>query len=273
MYTQPTHFLLEFIQNADDNTYGENITGEALVPTLQFHNLSGTLEISCNETGFQPKNVEAICRIAQSTKKDRSKGFIGEKGIGFKSVFKIANVVNISSNSYSFRFDRGEPLGMIAPIWCEYPSNIVEGHTQFLLHICRDKNNQSEKELRKQLKQLDSTLLLFLRNLRQISVAIDDGTQTVGSKFTKNFCRIDYEQYAGEMLRIVGDRKRIRKLDEDTEYLVVRHTATGMPTEPRRRGMASSEVVLAFPFQNGKPTFFKQKAYAFLPIRESGFKV
>lgn len=162
---------------------------------------------------------------------------------------------------------------MIAPIWSDYPGKNKENHTQFFLQLSQDKNGQSEKDLRKQLKLLDSTLLLFLRNLKQISVLIDDGTGTVGGKSTKDLCRIDYEQYAGEMLLIQGDRKRYRKLVEDTEYLVVRHIATGMPTEPCRRGMSSSEVVLAFPFHNERPTFFRQKAYAFLPIRESGFKV
>ena len=45
-----------------------------------------------------------------------------------------------------------------------------------------------------------------------------------------------------------------------------------MPDEDTRSGIESSEVVLAFPFTGNKPSFYSQKAYAFLPIRESGFK-
>ncbi len=44
-----------------------------------------------------------------------SEGFIGEKGIGFKSVFKVANVVHVASGHYQFKLDRREPLGMILP--------------------------------------------------------------------------------------------------------------------------------------------------------------
>jgi HSP90 family molecular chaperone len=126
---------LEFIQNADDNTYGEGDDDELVIPTISFHNFAGSLNITCNEIGFQPKNVDAICRIAQSTRKDRSKGFIGEEGIGFKSIFKIANVVHVSSNSYSFRFDKAGPLGMIAPIWSDYPGKLKENHTKFFLQL------------------------------------------------------------------------------------------------------------------------------------------
>lgn len=267
LYTQPSHFLLEFIQNADDNHYAEAL------PTLTFVSRPGTLNINCNESGFRPKNVEALCDIGNSTKTDRSKGFIGEKGIGFKSVFKIAKSIHISSNAYSFRFDRDGPLGMIAPIWCDYPGALQGGFTQFFLTLSREKTDQSEYDLRGQLRQLDSTLLLFLRNLREISVDIDNGTETKQGKFTKHICRQDYEQYGGEMIKIHGDRQWLRKLPEDAEYLIVRHTATDMPDDPKRRGMSSSEVVLAFPFKDGKPTFAKQQAYAFLPIRESGFRV
>lgn len=44
-----------------------------------------------------------------------------------------------------------------------------------------------------------------------------------------------------------------------------------MLEEATREGIDSSEVVLGFPFQRGQPTFHRQKAYAFLPVRESGF--
>lgn len=161
---------------------------------------------------------------------------------------------------------------MIAPIWSNFPLPSVDGQTQFYLYLAESKNDELEKQLRKQLRVLDGTLLLFLRNLKLISVAIDDGTHTVEGKFTKFICREDTTDHGGEMVRIFGDRKRLRRLEEDTEYLVVRHMAQDMPEEPKRRGMRTSEVVLAFPFKDDKPTFFKQKAYAFLPIRESGFR-
>lgn len=66
----------------------------------------------------------ALCHIGNSTKKpiDQRKGFIGERGIGFKSVFKVADIVHISSSAYSFGFDRSKPLGMISPMTESSPS-------------------------------------------------------------------------------------------------------------------------------------------------------
>jgi hypothetical protein len=60
--------------------------------------------------------------------------------------------------------------------------------------------------------------------------------------------------------------------EQSDEYLVVRHLANDMPEEATREGIDSSEVVLEFPFQRGQPTSHRQKAYAFLPIREPGFR-
>ena len=80
-----------------------------VVPSLSISYRPGYYQIDRNETGFQPSNVDTICNIGQSTKTNRASGFIGEKGIGFKSVFKIAKSVWVNSNSYSFKFNRDAP--------------------------------------------------------------------------------------------------------------------------------------------------------------------
>ena len=78
LYSKPTHFVLELIQNADDNKYGPNV-----IPRLSFvYRNDGNLWIGCNELGFTEANVRAICSVASSTKKveGNQKGYIGEKG-------------------------------------------------------------------------------------------------------------------------------------------------------------------------------------------------
>ncbi len=45
------------------------------------------MEVRNNEQGFTEANVRALCAINNSTKKG-IQGYIGQKGIGFKSVFK-----------------------------------------------------------------------------------------------------------------------------------------------------------------------------------------
>lgn len=71
LYTRDLHFVLEFVQNADDNYYDDGIT-----PTLDIKLEGRTIEIRCNETGFMPQNVQAICSVGKSTKKNLE-GYIG----------------------------------------------------------------------------------------------------------------------------------------------------------------------------------------------------
>ncbi|KAF3970887.1 hypothetical protein CMV_005459 [Castanea mollissima] len=92
LYAKDVHFLMELIQNAEDNDYLEGVD-----PSLEFVITSeditntwapATLLIFNNEKGFSSKNIDSICSVGRSTKKgNRKRGYIGEKGIGFKSVF------------------------------------------------------------------------------------------------------------------------------------------------------------------------------------------
>jgi hypothetical protein len=74
LYNKKTHFLLEVIQNADDNMYGASI-----VPTLRLRIEDRFVVFECNELGFKAANVVAICDIGRSTKprEKNPRGFIG----------------------------------------------------------------------------------------------------------------------------------------------------------------------------------------------------
>ena len=111
--------------------------------------------IDCNEVGFSKANVEALCRIGASTKKDkeRTKGYIGEKGIGFKSIFKVADTVHISSRGYAFKFDRRGMLCMIVPIIEDFPpEHLKVGQTQTILEI---KGDAEFKDIHIELEKLE----------------------------------------------------------------------------------------------------------------------
>jgi len=77
------------------------------------------LHIDCSEVGFSEANIKASCSVGQSTKP--AAGYIGEKGIGFKSFWKLANLIRISSGPYQFMFDRTKELGIITPILSDFP--------------------------------------------------------------------------------------------------------------------------------------------------------
>src|SRR6266487_3749256 len=159
LYHKSTHFLLELIQNADDNVYH---TQSGIKPTLDITLYDDHLRVDCNEIGFSAQNVDAICKIGNSTKAgtENATRYVGEKGIGFKSVFKVADVVYITSRSYSFKFEKNGPLGMIAPIWTEFPIPAKRGYTTFYLHLLP---NCNRRELLKEILALDPRMLIFLR--------------------------------------------------------------------------------------------------------------
>lgn len=113
--SDPQRFIRELIQNADDCQYPEGVR-----PTFNLTVTGNTITTSYNESGFQKKNVRSITAIGESTKKQLRTGSfeIGEKGIGFKTVFAVADSVDIHSNEFHFRLKAETPTipDKIAPI-------------------------------------------------------------------------------------------------------------------------------------------------------------
>ncbi|KAG0645662.1 hypothetical protein D0Z07_8708 [Hyphodiscus hymeniophilus] len=254
LYQSSTHFLLELIQNADDNSYNSNVQ-----PSVQFTYANECLRVDCNETGFSPRNVEALCRVGQSTKKggDDATRYVGEKGIGFKSVFKAADVVSVCSGYYSFKFDKNRQLGMIAPIWATFPALVKPGWTSFYLQLSGSYNRRG---LLDELRSLDSRLLIFLRRLRKITISISEPRQKV---WKSSFSRTETGQ----------DLIHLEENNLFSDYIITRHQVPNMPQESKRPGASSSEIILGFPITNdGQPKRDSQQAYAFLPIRDYGFE-
>nr|POF11436.1 hypothetical protein CFP56_44274 [Quercus suber] len=269
LYTKSTHFILELIQNADDNAYAPGV--DPLL-TLVYRE-DGYLWVGCNEVGFSKANVEAICDVNDSTKKvkNAAKGYIGEKGIGFKSVFKVADVVWVSSNNYSFRFERDKVLGMIVPIWCDFNNTkVLSERTMFCLRI---PNKNDRITVKSDLLKLRSELLLFLRKLRKIEVRIYDGDTT---KPSLGF-RLDREEsgYTQGASIVTLIRKDLNGLDKDhlEELSIARAIVRDMPIEEKRERVSETEIVLAFPTSQAAGQHVPRPVYNFLPIRTYGFSV
>lgn len=79
LYAKSSHFILEMVQNADDNKYAENAT-----PTLTIRIEDELVTFTSNELGFEPAHVRAICSIGKSTKK----GMSGRCYVGALTGFK-----------------------------------------------------------------------------------------------------------------------------------------------------------------------------------------
>jgi hypothetical protein len=261
LYHQSTHFLLELIQNADDNSYD---TSSGITPTLDISLYDDYLRVDCNEIGFAPRNVEAICKVGSSTKAgaENATSYVGEKGIGFKSVFKVADVVYINSRAYSFKFEKNGLLGMIAPIWCDFPANTKPGHTTILMHLAHGCNRL---DLQREIALLDPRMLIFLRQLRRINIQIETASTVI---LSRSLSRLpDMAFHSASVVTLQQDSKIFK-------YLVFNHTAKQLPLEPKREGVQESQILLAFPVQEDlEHKIEKQQVYAFLPIRDYGLQV
>lgn len=220
----------------------------------------------CNEIGFTFRQLDALTRIGKSTKKaaDGRKGYIGEKGIGFKSVFKVADVVRVASGWYEFKFNRRNAIGMMLPISSDFPSDDrVKDHTQFLLEL---NSNEDYRQIRGDLKTLGSETLIFLRKLKQLDVSTDDERKTYKLRTDSwNF------NFGGETATISETTGWQTKT---TKYMIERQTVEDLPPEPRREAVATSEVVVAFAVEDRiTPIVKPQQVFAFLPIQNYGFPV
>lgn len=260
------------IQNADDNVYpSETVPRLHLslnAKAAQFPSKLGktTFRSDCNEIGFTFRQLDALTRIGKSTKKATNgrKGYIGEKGIGFKSVFKVADVVHVASGCYEFKFNRRNTIGMMLPIPSQFPSDDrVKDHTQFLLELDR---HEDYRQIRGDLEGLGSETLLFLRKMKQLDVSIN------GKRKTYKLRTVDRNSdFGGETATISETTEQQTKT---TKYMIERHTVEKLPPDPRREAVATSEVVVAFAVEDQiKPIIELQQVFAFLPIQKYGFPV
>ncbi|KAG2563949.1 uncharacterized protein LOC120645191 [Panicum virgatum] len=189
LYSKDVHFLTELVQNAEDNEYPSGVA-----PSLEFlitsKDITGsgacsTLLIFNNERGFSSTNIDSICRVGKSTKKgNRHQGYIGEKGIGFKSVFLISSEPHIFSNGYQIKFNE-KPcadcnIGYIVPEWVESAPSLsdieaIYGCSKILPTTTIILPLKSEKvdAVKKQLSSMHPEMLLFLSKIRKLSVRED----------------------------------------------------------------------------------------------------
>ena len=257
MYQDPTHFLLELLQNADDNTYEDNST-----PKLKITYRDGFLRLDANEAGFRRADVQAICSIGQSSKEMKRSQHktkrIGEKGIGFKALFRVADEVFISSGFYSFKFDGSAPLGKITPIWASFPEERLKGFTSILLKLRQEKECILVVD---QLRSFDSKVLMFLQKIKEIEIEL----ATPDSDSTKlTLRREDVDSPYGEF-----EWRRLTP-DHSSPYLILHYPVRGLPDDEKRPGCRESVLILAFPTI---PFLGACSVYSFLPVRDYGFKI
>ena len=173
LYSDPSHFIYELLQNADDARASEvvfSLTPESLEVT---HN--GEKLFDCND-------VASITTVGSSTKKDDVNS-IGTFGAGFKSVFAITKTPIIHSGDYHFKI-----IDFIVPKEIE-PKAIGHKVTKIILPFNRPdiSTDNAYKRISERLQALESESLLFLRNIQEIqwSTESDRGHYSAETKEDK----------------------------------------------------------------------------------------
>jgi len=268
LYSKETHFVFELIQNAEDNAYKNGVT-----PTLTFDlreiNLEGTpsvaLIVKNNEIGFEEKHINAICHVGQSTK-TKAKGYIGEKGIGFKSVFKITECPYLFSNGYHFRLPspkhRDAQLGYIVPEWIEeIPEGVDESETTIVLPLKSEseENGFSVDKLCQNLMDIAPETILFLQKIKRFNINID---------LSDRCYSVMIEKTSGSSS--VVQLHHVKRHDEEEADEVKNYWVKTVTCEKpeavyseKRKDILERPVSVALPLDGVDP---EEKLFAYLPV-------
>ncbi len=256
------HFIFELIQNAEDNTYVEPL------PYISFwltktdptstEGSDGALVIENNEIGFNRDNVNAICAGGQSPKKKAQK-HIGEKGIGFKSVFRVTGNPHIFSNGYHFclpESDEETGLGYIVPRWINIPPEGLNPSATYII-LPLTKSDFGYTKIEEMLEDIQPEVILFLSTLKQIRVKTDTGIDFTISK--------DNERQPEVAIDVKGNKVGNYN---GGDFLVCPKTfdKPSNIAHEKRKGVEDREVSIAFPLDENSTA--SEKVFAYLPVRD-----
>ncbi|KPM39359.1 hypothetical protein AK830_g7176 [Neonectria ditissima] len=282
LYTSNARFVFELLQNADDNHF-KTAAELGQVPYVAFKVYPDRIVVDCNEDGFTHENLKAICAVGRSSKTG-AQGYIGEKGIGFKSVFMAAWKVYILSGDFSFYFQHRihDPgFGMIRPVWEEPTEQLRHPLTRMTLSLHdqgdKDQLSSQRETIHQQFNDLQENLLLFMRNLKEIRVAFFDADGEMETSTTFSTQQTDANRVTlTKHVTHGGATTTTSKI-----YYLVRHTVGNLAKnenlsysvhEEQTRAYSTAEVVLGFPLtKDSVPIDMPQDVFAFLPMSHMGF--
>lgn len=285
LYNSSARFVFELLQNAEDNHY-TRARERGYEPYISFQVYDDRIIIDCNEDGFKEEHVRAICDVGKSSKVG-AQGYIGAKGIGFKSVFMAAWRVHIQSGDFSFyfeRLDKDSGIGMIVPLWEDHLPDVPPDITRMTLHLHNTGDPavllSQRRSIRQQFDTLQGSELLFMRNLRKMSFSFvgNDGTVQNSTVFAVS----GTDTRSVTINKSVVKKAEVVKMPPET-YYVFKKSVEDLPKhddreyseqEDRSRAYAKAEVTLAFPISDASVPIIKpQDVFAFLPMRHMGFSV
>ncbi|GAA0926806.1 DUF3883 domain-containing protein [Pseudonocardia zijingensis] len=167
--TYRDRFLYELLQNSDDAGSTEVRVDHSSATSLTWEN---------DGRPFTSADIESLCRSARSTK-ERGGGTIGYRGIGFKSLAAVADSIEVASSGVRFHFDRrrsshlvgGTSTMPLIRIPVDIAGSDVTRGARFTLALRPDAHVDVDS--------IDPLALLFLRNVRQLTLVDVAGRQAV----------------------------------------------------------------------------------------------
>ncbi|CAF0986825.1 unnamed protein product [Adineta steineri] len=275
LFSEGAHFVLELVQNADDNQYEDSV-----VPTLRFVLSSQRILVCNNELGFQPKNISAICDAGASTKGKHKQGYSGHKGIGFKSVFMISHRPEIHSGNYHIRFDTmngTQQMGYILPIWIDQYDEPLPDSSQWPTCIRLPIQADIKADyLRQKFDNIQAKLLLFLHRLRKIEIVQEQENIVT----TKIFTRFDHiNDVDGQIIEL--QEKLSNEIIHRNLWLVVKKVIP-VPDNIKNslrdiKGPVDwTTIAIAYPLEgltnSSVVPLSSQPVFAYLPVRSFDFR-
>ena len=183
--------LLELVQNADD-AYVDYGASDGALNDVLIEYIGDTLRVSNKGKVF---DKEAVERLSQGNVSGKGVQYIGNKGIGFRSLLNWAKEIRIYSGCYSFGFSKtfankqftslkdnhdniqreikdkpGLSFPILwAPYWIEENKKAPDYDTTVEVILDADALGD-EWNVQKQIEEFDYNVLLFLQNISKISI-------------------------------------------------------------------------------------------------------
>jgi len=209
--------LLEMLQNCDD--------AEADEVLINWDKTKRILSISNTGNKFTIEGIKSLMLPGSSPKKDKI--FIGNKGLGFRSILNWADVIKIFTNDCEVTFSEE-----IARITFNETIKITENEKERILselglketaipfpilgipNIKENKinewtttiqisyNKDYDNNIQEQLDSIQEEILLFLNNIKKVKIVID------GDKYKKVYCKKYKQEKDKDFYNVeIGDKK------------------------------------------------------------------
>lgn len=225
--TDRGRFIQELLQNADDCDYPLDV-----IPSFSLTRSKNTIITKHNEVGFSRANIRSITAIGESTKNklvNEQFAAIGEKGVGFKTIFAVASEVRIYSGEYNFSLTDREPT-IPKELRPSEQGNTLGTRMEIVLKDQSSFQSYNENEILK--------LCLCLRKLRSIQI----GAHTVfiedsDNRRTITIGRQEYVFQRFTHLFTVTDKNALNERRNGTRAISPEQTITCFVPEKGKGGL------------------------------------